>query len=147
MDLIMSSYISDFLDFLSATKEATNMAQEELSETSQQINDILHYIEFTKCNAPDRMAVYKRLHEVRQARRRAKETIESSEPILSWLNNNSQVVHDLQKILGSTRKIESAKSRRRYALRTNILSDICDQTYLSNQFDRSRDDSVDRNDT
>lgn len=147
MNTMTSSHISDFLDFLIASKEASNMAKEELAETSQQINDILHYIEFAKCNASDRMAVYKRLHEVRQTRRRAKETLESCEPIISWLNNNSQAVHDLQKILGDTRKIESAQSRRRYALRTSILTDICDQTYLSNQFDRSRDDSVDRNDT
>ena len=66
----------------------------------------------------------KKLAQVRQERRTAKDRREQIQPVVDWLEENGKVVFGLEKLLGDVRKAEKATEGRFYTQRTDVLVEI-----------------------
>lgn len=131
MESAISTYISDFLDFLNASVEQLGISEEALARTNSELEDIQHYIEFGKADAVQQTKLYKLLKEARARRRTEKENIELCVPIAEWVKKNPDAVHSLQALLGSVRKVERNQMYRAYSVRTDILNGITEESHLT----------------
>lgn len=141
MSNYMSTYISDFIEFLDAASEQLRMSEEILSKTNLELCDLEHYVEFGNPDASKRHTVYKRLRDTRIERRIAKENIEICTPVQEWIRDNAKAIRSIKQLLATMQRIEMMQSNRAYAIRTDILDGITDKTHLVGANDRSGDDS------
>ena len=103
-----SEGIERFLGYLRDTEQAYRLAQAEEGAANDATQDILHAIELEEsgCRRPARLL--KKLKQVREKRRAAKDTPE---------------IKGLERLLGEVRKAERRTENRSYTPRTNILED------------------------
>lgn len=98
-------WLSEFNDL---QKRATNRKEElckELSKKDGEQEDILHYLEFKKCDAIITSKLVKKLKEVRKERRLIKEELEAVQRITQGINE---------------RKLKDKE----YKFRTNVVMEI-----------------------
>ena len=120
----ISTDLEKFLEFLREVKEKTNIALTIESEKEAETQDILHNIELSEHGYHEYAKLSKKLRDIRQDRRKAKNIIEISSPIVDWTENNKQVIKSLEKLLGELRKIEKTIESRQYGNRTNVLDEF-----------------------
>ena len=118
-----SEKISDFLNFISQSKSDYDYYLGALSMTEPKILDLLHEIELVPHNAIDMVRVYKKIREVRQERRQAKDAIKELTPIITWIEENKREIETLKRTLGDVRKIEKMEENRTYAYRTTVVEE------------------------
>lgn len=98
-------WLSEFNDL---QKRATNRKEElckELSKKDGEQEDILHYLEFKKCDAIIASKLVKKLKEVRKERRLIKEELEAVQRITQGINERKEKNKD-------------------YKFRTNVVMEI-----------------------
>jgi hypothetical protein len=116
-----SAGLSDFLTFLRESDERYRMAQEDEQQANDETQDILHSLELDKHTYNEQAKLARKLVDVRQRRRVAKETQEATAPIVAWSEANKQVIKALERVLGEVRKAEKRQEHRMYAPRTDVL--------------------------
>lgn len=115
-----SKGIEDFLKFLREAEEKFNIAQEEEIELNNQTQDILHFLELEKHPYHECAKLAKKLKTVREERRKAKDYIQETGPIMTWLENNRQAIKNLEQLLGTVRKAEKSTANRIYIPKSSI---------------------------
>ena len=112
-----SKQIEGFLDFLREVKTD----EKEANDATQ---DLLHSLELYENTYHEYARAAKKLAQVRQERRAAKDRREQIQPVMDWLEENGNVIFGLEKLLGDVRKAEKAAEGRFYTQRTDVLSDV-----------------------
>lgn len=115
-----SKGIENFLKFLREAEEKFNIAQEEEIELNNQTQDILHFLELEKHPYHEYAKLAKKLKTVREERRKAKDYIQETGPIITWLENNRQTIKNLEQLLGTVRKAEKSTANRIYIPKSSI---------------------------
>ena len=115
-----SKGIEDFLKFLREAEEKFNIAQEEETELNNQTQDILHFLELEKHPYHEYAKLAKKLKTVREERRKVKDYIQETGPIMTWLENNRQTIKNLEQLLGTVRKAEKSTVNRIYIPKSSI---------------------------
>lgn len=115
-----SKGIENFLKFLREAEEKFNIAQEEEIELNNQTQDILHFLELEKHPYHEYAKLAKKLKTVREERRKVKDYIQETGPIMTWLENNRQTIKNLEQLLGTVRKAEKSTVNRIYIPKSSI---------------------------
>ena len=114
-----SPQIDAFLSFLRGCEQSFHMAQAEELEANAITNDIHHAMELEEHSREELAELAQALAAVRRRRRAAKDSLAELGPVLTWLEDNRQVVKALERLLGDVRKAERSAENRVYTPRTN----------------------------
>lgn len=123
---MISKNIEDFLGFLRETEQQYNIAVIAEKEKDDATQDILHAIELEKQSYHQYALFAKELCQIRKDRRVAKDFRIQSEPIISWIDENKQIIKSLERLLGDVRKIERKMENRTYIpkVKSNVKSNM-----------------------
>lgn len=130
MDDYASGYLEDFLNFLDFVEEQRSIQTQNLADRNNDLLDLEHYIEFEKADGKTRLKLYAKLQDTRKERRKAKDMLQTMEPICLWISENQNSVQKLRNLLGQVRKIERGQASRAYAIRGHILDDVTTLTHI-----------------
>lgn len=127
-----SEGISNFLEFLRNCTSQYNIAFQEEIEQEKLTQDLLHKLELENLTYHEQARIAKKLVEVRRDRRKAKDVVMATEPIVEWLGDveNEKYRKSLERLLGEVKKIEKKKVYRAYVPRskefmeTNELQEV-----------------------
>ncbi len=119
-DSKISRGIENFLSYLRETEQLHSISLMNESEANDATQDILHSLELEEHNYHETAQLGKRLKEIRQSRRAAKDTIQQTYPITEWMENNRSVIKGLEQLLGRVRKEEKNTEGRFYTPRTEV---------------------------
>lgn len=122
--MLTSQDVESFLVFLRDADQKNAMALADLGEAEQQTQDILHAVELGKYNTRRTARLTQKLREVRQQRRKAKDTLAFTEYIVTWAEENRAVIKSLERLLGDLRKLERRNHYRVYTPRTDVMNDL-----------------------
>ena len=117
-----SESLSNFLSFMRNISSQYRMAVTEEQETDDITQDIMHSLELEDHTYHEYAQLSKELSEVRKKRRMAKDTLAVLKPVLDWYEKNTQVIKDLENLLGVVRKSEQKFNNRIYTPKTNNVS-------------------------
>lgn len=117
-----SEKIDVFLSFLRDCEQRYRMAEAEEQEAASATQDILHSLELEEHSEEEYTELAEELREVRRQRRRAKDTMSETGPILIWLDQNRAVIKGIERLLGDVRKAERAAEGRIYTPRTKRVN-------------------------
>lgn len=119
-----SESISQFLTFLKNVVDENQAAKSEEADADAKTQDLLHELELGDNTYHDTAKLAKGLREVRMDRRRAKDTIVITDPIVKWADTNKRFIDLLKQLLGEVRKAEKRTQDRHYVERTSIIEDV-----------------------
>lgn len=111
-----STYIEEFLNFLSDAKSKYNFAFDEVGQQDKLTQDYLHSIELDNLKYEERNKIATKLVINGKDRRYYKDIVEEYEPIVEFLDdpNNKKIVNQLTQVLGKVRKQEERHKNRVY---------------------------------
>lgn len=119
-DSKISRGIENFLSYLREMEQLHSISLMNESEANDATQDILHSLELEEHNYHETAQLGKRLKEIRQSRRAAKDAIQQTYPITEWMENNRSVIKGLEQLLGKVRKEEKNTEGRFYTPRTEV---------------------------
>ena len=119
----ISKGIENFLAYLREMEQLHNISLMNESEANDATQDILHSLELEEHDYHETARLGKKLKEVRQSRRAAKDLIQQIYPIVEWAENNRSVIKGLEQLLGKVRKEEKNTEGRFYTPRTDLNSE------------------------
>lgn len=94
------------------------MIEQESNDATQ---DILHQLELCDVDYHQSARLAKKLREVRQERRSAKDRYDTYAPIVNWMDDNRNTIKALERLLGDVRKSEKLTQGRFYTPKTKVL--------------------------
>lgn len=112
-----SNGIEVFLTFLRETEQQYHMDAADEQEANDATQDLLHFIELEDHDHEEYARLSEELKVVRKQRRKAKDTMSETAPILNWMDANRPVIKSLEKLLGDVRKAEKNTAGRIYTPR------------------------------
>lgn len=86
----------------------------EMNDMDLETQDILHEIELVPMSYHETAQQAKKLAEVRQHRREAKDTVRVLSHLIEYVAGNEKVIQGLQRLLGEIRKEEQRLENRTY---------------------------------
>lgn len=113
-DFEVSKQINAFLLFLTDCSQQYHMAEAEEQEANDQTQDILHSLELQDHDYHSFARLSKELKGIRQSRRRAKDIMGTTAPVLDWMEKNRACIKSLEQLLGIVRKAEKRTENRIY---------------------------------
>lgn len=124
----VSEYLSEFCKFCEEIDQAYTYNYEEVNRLDRMTQDYLHILELKARNYKERAKMATRLSQCRQERRAAKDFIEDTQNLVSFLRSDkgTALIRALSQVVGSTRKAEEYHKTREYKFR--ILSDEYEKT-------------------
>lgn len=121
-----SDALSEYLKFFKLAQSEKSKADEALADTNEQIQDLLHHLEFEDLKYHEKAKIAIKIEELRHERRLAKYQIEQTTPIVDWVNKNTAAIHSMEKLLGEIRKAEQHTDPERlsYNYKTSVVQDL-----------------------
>lgn len=116
-----SKEIESFLNGLREAEKEYRWALEEESSKNTETQDLLHRLELEDDSYHNCAKIAKALKNVRQERRKAKDTVTKTEAVVKWCEENSGVIRSIEKLLGEVRKAERSTENRFYIPKTEIV--------------------------
>ncbi len=116
--------IRTFLTFVRNVQARYNENARRLEEYHQQELDLNHYAELSEnLNARDGYAYYKKVRDMRRARRECKNENELLKPLIEFLSTaqSQNFINQLSETQGRCRNAKATISSRTYTMRTNVL--------------------------
>lgn len=120
----ISENVSDFLDFLRESEQLARISKENEQEANDSTQDILHKLEIQPVSYHEAARLARKLAEVRQSRRMAKDIYNTVSLIVQWAEENKNVVKSLERLLGDVRKAEKFMRNRTYTPKTVVLKEV-----------------------
>ena len=120
----ISENVSDFLDFLRESEQLARISKENEQEANDSTQDILHKLEIQPVSYHEAAGLARKLAEVRQSRRMAKDIYNTVSLIVQWAEENKNVVKSLERLLGDVRKSEKFMQNRTYTPKTGVLKEV-----------------------
>ena len=115
--------IADFLALLSFAETRYATAQEDEQEANAETQDILHSLEFRWHDPRKAARLTRKLSEIRQKRRMAKDDMEIAGLILNFRDKNAGMVKALRRLQGDIQTTEQNFERRSYQFRTDVMEE------------------------
>ena len=112
-----SEIISAFLNLLRTACTSCSSAGDSQHIEDLKTSDILHKLELENLNYKERAKLATQLATIRKDRRKYKDEYEEYIDIANFAKDNEKLIHQLEKLLGSVRKIEKYHSERQYVPR------------------------------
>lgn len=109
-----SRKIESFLAFLRESEQQYHMAEADEQEANDATQDLLHSIELEEHDHDGFAQLSEDLKLIRQQRRKAKDTISETAPVLDWIDAIRSVIKGLERLLGDVRKAEKNTEGRIY---------------------------------
>ena len=121
-----SDALSEYLKFFKLAQSEKSKADEALADTNEQIQDVLHHLEFEDLKYHEKAKIAIKIEDLRHERRLAKYQIEQTTPIVDWVNKNTAAIHSMEKLLGEIRKAEQHTDPERlsYNYKTSVVQDL-----------------------
>lgn len=117
----ISENVSEFLDFLRESEQLVRISEANEQEANDATQDILHKLEIGTVTYHEAAKLAKKLAEVRQERRVAKDLYNAVSPVAQWAEENKNVIKSLERLLGDVRKAEKFLQNRTYTPKTGVL--------------------------
>lgn len=121
---MVSSGLEEFLKYIRETESMFHAKQMTEIEAGSETQDLLHYLELCDQDDETMVSVCKRLKEIRKERREAKDYILQAGYIVSWAEENRQIIKGLEQLLGQIRKEERRGENRVFSPRTNTIDNL-----------------------
>ena len=115
---MISGGIEAFLDYIRETEQLYRISVSNEQEANDATQDILHSLELETHDYHDSARLARKLKEVRQARRAAKDLMGQTLPVVEWAEGNRQTIKALERLLGEVRKMEKNTGNRIYTPKT-----------------------------
>ena len=112
------------MGYLRECKDKLNTSNTNVKENDDATQDILHCIELCDNSYHSYAQLAKKLKEVREDRRNAKDISAALTPLVSWYDANFKVIKDLEQVLGAMRTEERKQSNRIYMPKTKELESM-----------------------
>lgn len=112
-----SGPIDAFLPYLRGCEQRYHMEEANEQEANALTNDIHHDLELVEHPDNEVLALALDLTEARRNRRKAKDVIAMTAPVLAFLDENRAFVKRLEQLLGEVRKAERRAEGRIYTPR------------------------------
>lgn len=111
-----STYISDFCKMVDNAKSDYQWNRDEVNRLDRLTQDYLHMLELDKLDYKQRAKVATQIAKCRQERRASKDTAETLEPLIQFLDSDKgrNMMNLLREVLGKTRKVEERMENRTY---------------------------------
>jgi hypothetical protein len=111
-----SETISNFCDMVTEVKSDYEWNKTEVNRLDRLTQDYLHQLELNGLNYQERAKVATQLTKCRQLRRASKDTVETLEPFIEFIESEKgkQTMNFMKEALGKTRKVESYMQNRTY---------------------------------
>ena len=115
--------ISDFCNMVAKAKSDYEWNKAEVNRLDKLTQDYLHQLELNNLDYRERAKVATRLTKCRQLRRASKDTVETLEPFVEFIDSEKgrQTMNLMREALGKTRKVEKYMETRTY--RYKVLED------------------------
>lgn len=113
--------IAAFLELLEYAQKRYATAQDEEQTANVETQDILHAIEFQWYDTRRTARLVRRLSEIRQERRLAKEDAEIASLIVAFINSNNAFIRALKRLQGDVQTTEREQAQRSYQFRTDVM--------------------------
>lgn len=120
---MISEGLDKFLCYVRETEQYYRIAVANEQEANDATQDILHSVELEDHDYHEMAKIGKKLREVRQQRRAAKDLMDQTHPVCEWADNNRQVIKSLEQLLGAVRKAEKNATGRIYTPRTKAVQE------------------------
>ncbi|WP_195985356.1 hypothetical protein [Clostridium sp. D33t1_170424_F3] len=118
---MISKGVEEFLDYIREAEQLYRISVANEQEASDATQDILHSIELEEHDYHGSARLARKLKEVRQARRAAKDLMAQALPVVEWAEANRQTIKALERLLGEVRKAEKNTENRIYTPKTTAL--------------------------
>ena len=118
-----SEELERFLNFLRTAESLLTQAESGQQEAEAETQDILHALELESHTYHEMAALSRKLAQVRQDRRRDKDTVAQLTPVVEWAHTNEGTVRSLQRLLGELHKTEKSIQNRVYTPKTDVLKE------------------------
>lgn len=118
--------IDSFLTFLREMEQNHSIFMSIEQDANDETQDILHIIELKESGQAEIIELYDKLKEVRCKRRKAKDYILQTVPVINWIDENKTVIKGLEKLLGEVRKNERYTQNRIFTPKTGIAQEMFD---------------------
>ena len=122
-DISYAEQFQQFMKFISQCQANFSIAETIQEDTEAETQDILHKLELEEITYHEYARLSKVLKKVRIERRKAKDTIEQTGPLVTWVAQNNKVIKELERVLGEMRKAEKNMCYRHYNPKTNIVNE------------------------
>ena len=113
---IFSETISNFCNMVTEVKSDYEWNKAEVNRLDRLTQDYLHQMELNGLNYRERAKVATQLTKCRQLRRESKDTVETLEPFVEFIESEKgkQIMNFMKEALGKTRKVENYMKTRTY---------------------------------
>lgn len=111
-----SETISNFCDMVTEVISDYEWNKAEVNRLDRLTQDHLHQLELNGLNYRERAKVATQLTKCRQLRRESKDTVETLEPFVEFMESEKgkQIMNFMKEALGKTRKVEKYMENRTY---------------------------------
>ena len=111
-----SETISNFCDMVTEVKSDYEWNKTEVNRLDRLTQDYLHQLELNGLDYRERAKVATQLTKCRQLRRASKDTVETLEPFIEFIESDrgKQTMNFMKEALGKTRKVENYMKNRTY---------------------------------
>ena len=123
--------IADFLALLEYAQERYATAYDEERNANDETQDILHSLEFEWYDTRKAARLARKLSEIRQKRRQAKNDMEIADLIVKFQNGNAGAVKALQRLQGDVQTTMKNQARRDYQFRTEVMEPYFNENALT----------------
>ena len=100
----LSEYVSQFVRLGMTVQDDANFSREEVQKADGVLQDYLHQLE--NCSAKERGKIATALASSRKNRRKHKDVVYVTAPLVDWLNKNKDSMKELERVLGEIRRRE-----------------------------------------
>lgn len=127
-----SEQIAAFLNFLRDCQDEYCIARAREHEHTDEMQDLLHHIEFDEDSYDDFAKAAEAIKEVRLNRRAAKEKRLLLQIVADWRQKNRDAISGMERLLGDVRKAEQNAGWRMFTPRTDII----ERTFKSAEYEK-----------
>jgi len=120
----VSKGIENFLSLLREVEQQHSISVTVEQDSNDETQDMLHIIELEKVKQEEVNTLYNKLKEARIKRRTAKDYVLQTTPVISWIEENKNVIKSLEKLLGEVRKAERYSHNKIFTPKTRISEEI-----------------------
>lgn len=125
VDIVYSTTIQDFLDWMVRLKRRYQDCEEYLKYSNEATQDLLHTIELCVTTVQERHKILNETIKIRRQRRAAKNEEAILTPLIIWMRDHPKEIESLESLVETMKKIEeNTNGNKFYRSRTSVIEDL-----------------------
>lgn len=117
----ISQGVEYFLEYIRQTEQLYHISIANEQEANDATQDLLHSLELEEHDYHSSARIARKLKEVRQTRRAAKDLTLKTQVVVNWIDENRKTIKTLEQLLGEVRKAERNTENRIYTPKTSVI--------------------------